>query len=569
MILLITTLWFGFEIVPYLKLDCRRIIFRICAGWLVGSIITSYVLSITSFILPINAVHTILIIIMQCISALILKKKKNQIMYVKRSKPWLVFAFLLISGVSLKYLTKIYRDVPFKIPYQMKPFVSDELSFINSILFGCNSKRKDLFRFIDPRISNEYYKGYVSPLLFTAADMSLDSNYSISSIFICFFNIICTTFALYDFSSKFTRYSIISVILFLFSGGLALYHFKSFDSRKDFQNDLIHQITTKYKTIWYHPLLEILAFSKMASFSIPLAIYALTYKSPFLTILIPSIPTSVSVSLTLFLINPNINQLVSFCILFRVFPLTLKYKPIFYEEMMRGTFYSWIKIWIEVFGPFILFISFSIFYYRIKQIESFVLLACPQFLLFLFIREGNSHFGNSVVHASIFVPIVYILFSAVQQIALKDHSNIPEIKGIILYSLFFIYLFTIGGFLISMARIINSREVVFDNEDIDLSNWIISKTDKQSIFLANSNITHPLILTGRQNFLSIDVWKSGQRINERITQIHELQLYNQIPANWLQYRVKYLIEDKFFHLNTSLEIVEVFKNKKYIVNMLK
>jgi hypothetical protein len=123
---------------------------------------------------------------------------------------------LLAGAASLVFCVKLYGDLPDRGPQVFAPIYETEISFVTSVLEGCNKRHAFLFK--DPLVAGESFHGYALPLLYAAALMSLGASYTVASVVIAFLNTMATAAAVYAFAGRFAKAPIVTTLLFIFSG---------------------------------------------------------------------------------------------------------------------------------------------------------------------------------------------------------------------------------------------------------------------------------------------------------------------------------------------------------------
>ena len=550
-LLIFSSTFLGYQLIPLSKISNLTFLPRLFSGWLLGSIGTGYIFYITSYIIPISFFHSFLIVSAEIAGSYFLMKSKRSFKskLVIESSPWFLFLMTFTAGVSLTYLAKIYRKMPNRIPNIMTGIYDDEVSFITSVLYGCNRRRSNPISFKNPRISNFKYQGYPVPLLYTAALMSLGASYSDASIVICFMNTIATCFTFYFISKKYINWPVISTLLFLFSGSWASYIYLRYTNRSNLNNDLVHRFTPTHASIWYQPFAVFLSMSKSASYSIAMAQCAInwapTIMSPLFAMLIPNFLTSFATFGVLLGLPNMIIRTTPFTLslLLRLIPFVFNFKPLYREAEMRGTFFAPLMIWFIALGPTFLVILF----FGWKGIEGklrkrgrneeeehkfkdsnnackerfqiYLFATIGPFLLLQFFREGTDTFNNSLAIAATVLPVAMILFTDL----MRRYSRWPtddEYRGCAIFIMSAIFAFLLYGGYLCLTRIVSSVEInlLFTNGDIELAKFIKEKTPNDAIFLIHPKKLNPIILTGRQVFIGDKqlLWGAGVKFQSKL-----------------------------------------------------
>lgn len=547
-LLVFSSTFLGYQLIPLFRITNLTILPRFFSGWLLGSIGTGIVFYITSYIIPISFLHSFLIIIAQISGSYFLMKSKRTYKsnLLIDPNPWFFFLIIFTAGISLSYLAKIYRKMPNNIPNIMVPFYDDEMSFITSVLYGCNRRRSNPFFFKNPRISNFIYYGYPVPLLYTAGLMSLGASYSDASIIICFMNIMVTTFTFYYISKKYIHWPVMATIIFLFSGSWASYIYLRYTNRSNLNNDLVHRFTPTHSCNWYQPFACLLSMSKSASYAIAMAQCAInwtpTIMSPILAMLIPSTLTSFATFGVLCGLPNMLPKIIPFALtlLLRLHPFVYRFLPIYREAEMRGTFFAPIMIWFIALGPMFL----VLFFFGWKGIEGknkrtrdssdrgveytnasrerfqiHLFASIGPFLLLHFFREGTSSFENILAITATVFPVAVILFTDL----MRRYSRWPtdeEYRGCAIFIMTATFAFLLYGGYLCMSRIVKSVDIniLFTKNALEIAKFINEKVSPGAVIFIYPKKLNPIILTGRQAYIGDKqlLWESGVQFQSKL-----------------------------------------------------
>ncbi|OHS97116.1 hypothetical protein TRFO_09690 [Tritrichomonas foetus] len=564
LILLFSSAWMGFEVLPLIKFDCPYLSFRILCGWLVGSLLSGYFTFILNFLLPVNWIISLFCILVNTSAAHHLRKKRPKTpirLFHFTISSWLLFYLTFIAGVSLMYLSQLYKTIPESVPFIFQTIFEEEISFISYVM---KSRRSNVLFYEETCLSNFYYKGYSIPLLYVSSLMSLGANYSDASIIICFFNIFSIAFLLYKTTKKFVIWNIVPCFYFFFSGPSAARLFFNTHNRNDPHNDLIHQIDSKHSTISYQMIFSILSFSKASSFTVPLTQFAYSFKNVYLALLIPNIPASIGVLVSLLVKSKsNIKKVWPVCLilLIRLFPFNFSFYPLFREEAMRGSILAAFKIWFDVFSitlPSIIFIgnvNTKCFDYVISTLSGFCIL--------IFMREGYDRFINFTAMMSLFAPALYSLFSALLKTKVNSQTN-KQIKGCFLYIHWAIFFtFVIGGFICGY-RIITSKESFIGLNEKEMIKFISKNIPKTEVLFTKSKLLIPAILSGRKLFLGDrkTLYLQGYKITQRNLDYKEIINSNFSKSLLQKHLIKYIIDENN-EFSSLANYIPIFSNLKY------
>ena len=533
----------GFEVIPFMGIKCKTYELRMLLGWLVGSVFTGYAVYITNFFLPLNAFHAVLYIFFEFFVAFRMRKLSSRPKQTDLLNPWLLFVVLFVSGVSLKYLSAIYRDIPFKVPFAFQSFLDDELSFIHSVL---HARRTHLLFYSDPRMSGKFYRGYSSPLLYMSLLMSLGASYSDASILVCFLNTVACVYCIFLQSQKFTVWPWFATLLVVFNGSSATYlYFFNDDARMDIRNDLVHRITSQHETMAHQFLFSLMSFSKSSSVAIAITQYAVYFWSGPLAAIIPSASASFGVFLTMVSLRLVRSEVWPYCLslVFKVFPFSFSFWPLFREEMMRGTFCSSVTIWGDVFGSlaFLALANCAMLLSRSPMVN--VLLAgFPPFCVLEFLREGSRY--QNVVAVTAFYGASVMISVACGMRAFRSYATSKEGYGGLCYIMWAMFFYLVVGGLICGVRIVESKTLVMDkNADMELVSWIDELVPRRSVLLIEPKILHPAILAGRQIFLGDkrSIWSNGIDLKEKLYDFDVVM--SSAGEAWKRFGIEYVVEE--------------------------
>ena len=553
LLLVCASTWFGFELVPFLRVSGKTYELRILLGWLVGSVLTGYAVYITNFVFPLNTFHALFYVVVEFSAAFKLRGRSKPRTELHKM-PWLVFVLLLVAGVSLKYLAAVYKDVPYDVPFAFRPFLDEELSFIHCVM---DVRRSNVLFYRDPRMSGRYYRGYAGPLLYVALLMKLGASYGDASIVVCFLNICATAYCVFMQAAKFTVWPWFATLLTMFNGcSAARLYFFSDCARMDIRNDLVHRITDKHETMAHQFLFSLMSFSKASSASIALAQYAMCYWSGPLAAIIPSVSASLGVFMTMGSMRMwNYEVWPYVCsLLLKVVPFSFSYWPLFREEMMRGTFCSSVKIWGDVFGllsiPLLLNCVMVI---ARSPVANLLLAGLLPFCVLQFLREGSRY--QNVVAVTGFYGSTLMVAVACGMRALRSHATTAEGYGGLCYLMWLVFAYYVAGGLICGMRIIQSKECVINHgADMELVSWIKELVPKTSVLLVEPKNLHPAVLAGRQLFFGDkrSIWANGINLQPKLSDLDAVINGATATEMWPLFGIQFIVEEiGVFEMNNT------------------
>ena len=116
----------GSMIVLYIRKYMWAFLLHICIGWLIGSILTSILIFLTSAMLAINIGHIIVIMIIQCVVSfalfILLKndhipRPNNKLINIRfEVSPSIYFVIFIIGSITLWYNHQVFSDFPETAP---------------------------------------------------------------------------------------------------------------------------------------------------------------------------------------------------------------------------------------------------------------------------------------------------------------------------------------------------------------------------------------------------------------------------------------------------------------------
>jgi len=565
-----SSIWIGYTLIPFFRVNDLNFYSRIFTGWLIGSSITSFAVYILNFVLPMGPFLVLVILAAEVFAIVYLQKTGHKSPYSHEKSPWYYFFIIFTAGVSLKHLSRVYNEVPNLCHSSLMPIMDRELSFINSVLYGVNKRRSNLFFYSDPMVYGSKFYGYAMPLLFTSVLMSGGLSYGGASIVICFINTIATSFAIYQFAKKYTKWPTLASFVFIYLGGWASVLFMRASHRIDKHNDLVHLLSKTHETVMYQPLAHILSLSKSVSFAFTFAQFAILWQPSILSYVLaalsPSIATSIATFGLLAGMPHSVSHLIPFAstILFRLYPFTLNYKPLFREAEMRGTFFAPVVIWFIALGPiFIVLAGFSWYLPRNKFKFYFIASAGP-FLLLNFFREGTGLFANSAAIAATFLPLAVVAFTEL----LRKYIDWPtdeEYKGCALFIATFTFGIIIAGGLICTKRLGESKEQAIGPYEIEAAKWLHEIVPYSEPILTKSTKLNPTTLTGHQQYLGdkAELFADGVNLKPKLDEIYSLIDASAKKSEWKALGIKYVLQNNQEPLNIPVEHQVLKENNMY------
>jgi hypothetical protein len=318
------------------------------------------------------------------------------------------------------------------------------------------------------------------------------------------------------------------------------------------ENDLVHQFSPGHESVWFQTFANLLSMSKSSSFSIALSQFAIligpSYLSASLVCLIPSVATSAGMFGLFAGIPDSFSNVLPFAVSLcpRLIPFVYMYRPLYKEAEMRGTFFAPLVIWHLALGPVLLVVMCFAWKVPPTQLRIHLFAAIGPFVLLSFFREGADHFQNAVAVTSAVFPFVVIVFTEL----LRKFAGWPrddEWRGIakfivaaIVVSLFF------GGY-VCASRTVTDPMDYFDEHDIETAAWVSEGVPADAVVVTKSKVLHPLVLTGRQQFLADRrlLWRYGMKIAHKLDEVNRLLYQDSVDA-WKELGVHFVVEELGF-----------------------
>lgn len=578
LILIGASTWFGYHLLGFFRVSNVLFLVRFFSGWVLGALLTGCLFFGTTILVPISFIHTALITGGLIASGVILMRKGHRTPISIDKNTWFIFYLLFTAGASLKFMGRIYRQVPYSGPSILIPFLDNEISFVQSVLSGCNRRHflNPLF-YKNPGASDFNYEGYPLPLLYTAACMSLGASYADASVVICFMNVMSAAIGIHLISRKLTKWPTMASFLFLFSGSWAGFLYFRSANRMNIQNDLVHQFQPTHHSVWYHTLGTMLTMSKSSSFAIAAAQLAIIWApSPIAGImgaLAPSATTSFAIfgllagfPNTLFTALPFAGSL-----LLKTLPFVYTYMPLFREAEMRGTFFAPLVIWFLALGPVFLVLLLFGWVLPRDKLRHFLFSAMGPFLILQFFREGRDHFENAVAITAVCLPFAIIAFTELMRRFASWPTDL-EYQGCTTFFMTAMFAFLLFGGWVCLTRIMKCEVTYIDKDALEVAQWIRSgapKIPKKAIILTRSKVMNSVILTGRQQYLGDKhlLWGRGVSFGYKLDEL-DLLLNGTVDA-FSRLKLRYILEEpnSGFQVNVSAETLH--ENSQYRLATLK
>lgn len=571
LLLLFSTEVFGYLLILGLYGKPWQFTLHLFAGWTFGSIITGIFYFIGTIFYPLTINHTIMIITIQfmiCMSIVkhLFSKYGSSIFHIQLEKsPSYYLCLGIVAIVFYTYLNDVYGNLPISMTEDARPIFAFEQSFISSVLYGVNQRRTKLFSFKDPQLMNGFFLHSTVPLLYMTGYCTLGASYKDIAYVITLMNILSLVSYLYYFSVRFTDYRFTFALCTIFNGSWIIFD--------------------KWDIPWKHFTFYYMCFSKEASFSIPMAILAISiaqnkhamhkvlHFSAAIILLIPNLATSLS---CLVVVSCFPNWLyIGWPYLFLLFPKfigsSIKIKSYWVESQMEGMFIPEFMIWFRSFGPpFLILVCLFVLKFNAKVFHQFMA-KFSAFLFLCFIRFGNDHYENCMAINAVFFPeiLIYLveLFSSMHQYYHKTSRGIIACLTILTLATF-----CMESFLIP----IRSKRV----EGITLNAYEIAycamkETPPNAMILSMRSDYSPFsVIAGRQVVLGNirSLRGTGADVSHSLSLLRSLSQCNQIIDIMKSRRFRYFVDDlrnPIINATYISRFNNICSNNEYVLYMMR
>jgi hypothetical protein len=360
-----------------------------------------------------------------------------------------------------------------------------------------------------------------------------------------FLNTISYTVALSYLISQFVRNRPFIITMMGLIGGTPF-----FDSRRPCLTSLTADLST------HLPVIIQLSFSMEASFSIPLAVFALAlahsisnrqrsarlviYLSGLAIAFTPSLITVIAFFLSVSINFDFFTGYLPFMLL--TFPrlrgAALSFIPVWMEYQQRDVSWPAATAFSNAIGilflavPFVFSLRFdAIFFRRIRT-------AIPTFVLLCALREGQDHFENDIALTGVVWPLLFVVFFAL----LEKFPKSP-LFGLVKWVLIGYAL--VGG-VIWLNTMATTKCPWVDSAALEFGKALDFCLDRKEIVLHNRRSFNPVsILAGRQVLLGngVQIWRRGGAFHQQ-ADISSLLMgeHNCIHQIMRDYNLSYIVE---------------------------
>lgn len=592
----VATILVGYFILLLFLRRSWQFFLHISAAWIIGQMIASNLVFAFSYFYPISP-ELILIIsfIMLIFSSLIFfylfkNSDDSNILEISfENAPSFYLSLFVITIITFICLGNIYNNFPNSLPAISCPFFDEDISFIQSFLYGTNKYRNSFFFFKDPLELNETFSKSPIPLFFPASCSILGISIHDALYYTTFLNILSTTALFYYSASIRNIHGFLYVMITLFQSGLSFFHyfFTSHEKCQSVACDFYHEYGFSVTNPMYQLFSHHLLFSIASTVSFPLCILSLCYANDpdaefnihllggFLAALIPNFFTSFSVFFIALCRDNTVKGYLPFAISLipRFIFSHLIIKPIWREFQNDGVHYSQLLIMIENFG--LMIYTFINSMRKNKEELNDYLARLSVLLLLVVFRDGNGTFENSLAIHSVFTSFVCLAYC--EQLC-QHISNSPFKPGLrrgFSYFMWFLSAFVVicGGLICLCNTIDHRHNSIFDKYDEELSQFVDVYISLNATLFSRSKRFLPFsFINGRQAFIGDmgDAWNRG---NDKIAEFKSTyyQIDNKEKTVYqimTQINAAYFVienDDPWATTTSILNFVLIFHNQKYSI----
>jgi hypothetical protein len=395
------------------------------------------------------------------------------------------------------------------------------LALLNSVVNGSNYERTSWFSFKDPYLANATFTRSAVPILYGASLAVLGCDYADIVTLVSFLNTLATAGTFFYFSPQwFGRGRMVMMLVFLIGGSGPLS--RALRRTTDIlETDLGPHI----------PLIAQLSFSLEASFSIPLAVFALTLaqctgesslrrsaKSFYVAAgiaaaCIPSLAAGTAFFITVSNYAHCALMMMPFAlsVIPKAIGSCLVIYPVWREYQVRGVFFAQIVAFFDTIGiPYLAiflvawFVNEPVFFHR-------MLSSIVAFIATCFVRQGMDHIENDIAVTGVVLPMVIVLFMKCLN-RLRDRAPSRQTRGVadVLYALVIGYVLVSG--IAYLVKIATTRAPGFDDNAVDFGLEVRKVVPSHKIVFNDRRSPNPVSLfAGRQVLFgkAEDVWRRG------------------------------------------------------------
>ena len=552
--------------------------YQILAGWLIGSLLTSYLIFTLSYFFVLSKLLVHLVIVFHFVSSFImyslfpLFKNQNPNQKTKNIKQESYHIYLLlaiIGSFSLFYLNKLYlKQSESNISFYTK---STERSYINSILYGINRHRNEFLSFKNPLQPNYPLKRPFIIYYYMAACELLSSNYQITSITINFLNILSTISFFFYYTRTHSSHLIILSLLYFTSSGFASFRYLFADNPN---LDFVHEIERHFPLPSYQILAHILSLPKESSFSIALSFLSLSLiqfannncRPSILAGISAALIPYVSVSSSIFLFCSIFKKFwismfpFSIFIVFKFLRSNLHYEPIWRRYSDEGYYFSMFLPIIEQLGLSSLGLLGIIYSDKRKSMTT---LGFSISLFFSLFREDNDYYSYSIIVCTCLLPLLYC--NILEFLEKENNFISKKFYGILISILLFLLCFKFIGFYNCVKVTETKSDFNISESMTEVGQFILEYVKENEIILANTTDFYPItVIGGKTTFLgSIDILlQQGEIISDSIHE-YKSMIHNFDDSLLKTNKIRYILENSDHPYSCNIHYPQIFNNSQY------
>jgi hypothetical protein len=96
----------------------------------------------------------------------------------------------------------------------------------------------------------------------------------------------------------------------------------------------------------------------------------------------------------------------------------------------------------------------------------------------------------------------------------------------------------------------------FDEHDIETAAWVSQGVPTDAVVVTKSKVLHPLVLTGRQQFLADRrlLWRYGMKIADKRDPVNRLLYQDSVDA-WKELGVHFVVEELGFVISVRSQTI--------------
>lgn len=556
LISIISSCFFGFELVAWFLAKHMDIITMIGIGNCIGIVISAWAFFIISYFIPLSFFHGLLHSVILIMMGVFIQIRCHFRFKITPIPIKILLFSVLIPTVFLTYF--FYYGFLYKENYTKGACYGDfpfHLNLISSFAYGCNSQRKKIFQITTPFFANEplaypFIPNFYSAILKSCFNTSYHTCLVLPSVFMALSLFIIFSRLVFEFSnSNFACY--IFPWLFLLSGGTGFLQWIRIGFKTPYYTDFVNNWAKNVHEGWFQTVIHILMPQRASLQSIPIA-YAIILlliigeqqnkvvtKIYFLIgLLVASLaqvqPHSIIAvaqwGTIYFLINfkfswrwiqIELSNYVVIGVVAIIFGLPqttaywdrtknnfIKFAPIWQPSDHK----TMAEFWWPALGPFIVLATIHApMIFNRKQFNAYF----PSFCVWLianYIWYQPWNLDNTKVFNAAWIPLAVCGVSNVLSFMWNSKYRIGKIFAILLL----VASCMSGSLAISMAYRETYPEWGNLQAQIEIADFIKTKTNPQSVWITSRWHSHPVTaLAGRQTFVGYGGWTSSHGLDDR------------------------------------------------------